>query len=78
MNLVKCLQKDFVKEVFVKEHDFAKEVSVKEDSSEMIGLAHNRKKTGLNFVKLLSQINCVAKQREEECSESESEEYFSD
>ena len=78
MNLVKCLQKDFVKEVFVKEYDFAKEVSVKEDSSELIGLAHNCRKTGLDIVKLLSQTNCVAKQKEEECSESESEEYFSD
>jgi len=77
-SLVKCLQKDFVNEVFVKKYDFAKEVSVKEESSELIGLAHNCGKTGLDLVKLLSQTNCVAKQKEEECSESESEEYFSD
>ena len=78
-NLVKCLQKDFAKEVFVKKDDFAKEESVKKESTGFLGPAQgNFRKTGLDFVKLLSQTNCVAKQKEEECSESESEEYFSD
>jgi len=78
-NLVKCLQKDFAKEVFVKKDDFSKEVSVKKESTGFLGPAQgNFRKTRLDFVKLLSQTNCVAKQKEEECSESESEEYFSD
>ena len=34
--------------------------------------------SNLDFGSLLTQIKCVAMQKEEECSESEVEEYFSE
>ena len=77
-NLVKCLQKDFDEEVFVKKEDFASDVSVKKCSIGFLASADNCMETGRGFGALLAQINCAIKQKEGDCSESECEEYFSD
>jgi len=78
-NLVKCLQKDFAKEVFVKKDDFASEVSVKKCGIGFLGFADNCMETRRGFGALLAQINCDSKQKEGDCSESDcEEEYFSD
>ena len=80
MNLVKCLQKDFIKEeVFVKKDDFVSEVSVKKSGIGLLGSAQSwQLETGGGFGGLLAQINCAVEQKEEDCSGSECEEYFSD
>ena len=80
MNLVKCLQKDFIKEeLCVKKGDFVSEVSVKKGGIGLLGSAQSwQLETGGGFGGLLAQINCAVEQKEEDCSGSECEEYFSD
>ena len=74
VNLVKCLQKEFNKEeVFVKKDDI---VSMEKGGN---GSAQSwQLKTGGGFGGLLAKINCAVVQKEEDCSGSECEEYFSD